>query len=909
MREHRVTRNAPGFRQAIRPWPNALRPSTRHQLSGSDTRTSDSGSILSSLGLLVGMTSAVFAGQDIRPADRDFFESRIRPVLVEHCYPCHSQDADAIHGELLLDSRAAIAAGGENGPVIDLDNPESSRLLAALGYQDEDIQMPPDGALSKRVVEDFQRWIQMGAPDPRAGKAITPMDAILRRAENHWAFQPPQSPQLPVVDDAANLRQPLDHFVYSYFADHQQSPDPPTDPATLLRRIYHDLTGLVPDYEQVVAFQADPSDAAYSAMVDRLLDSPQFGERWARHWLDLARYSDTKGYVFTEKRDYANAYRYRDWVIEAFQSDMPFDQFLTLQIAADQLIDGKSEAQRPSLAAMGYLTLGRRFVKNKHDIINDRIDVVFRGMMGLTVSCARCHDHKYDPITTAEYYGIYGVFDSSKEEVPEDLPPHLVEGHPHDVQVFRRGNHGDRGDVAPRQFLTFFSQERTPQPFEKGSGRLELAQSIASRDNPLTARVHVNRVWAHLFGQPLVRTASDFGLRGELPEDQRLRDLLDYLAVDFMENQWSTKRLIRQIVLSSAYRQSARPAGESPIGSLMVRRRRDFESMRDALLQVAGVLDTTVGGPSVPIETAPSSHRRTIYARIERQNLPGIFRTFDFANPDQHAPQRLATTVPQQALFFMNSPFLGEMAVAAAGQARTDDPMASIRAIYRRLFQREPTQHELEMGKRFLEGSQQVVAARNPWHFGYGSMDEQGHVTFHPFAHFMNKQWQRGNRFPDEKYGHGSLRADGGHPGIDYPVIRRWRAPDAGSLRISGQLKHPNDQGDGILAWIVSDQQGILGKWAVKDGTTVTNMAPTHVAAGESIDLVVDPGATDAYDSFHWTARLKLQRRIADNGANRLHTETWSTEEDFHGPLPQPMTRWESYVQALMSTNEFLFVD
>ena len=292
----------------------------------------------------------------------------------------------------------------------------------------------------------------------------------------------------------------VDRFVLARLEQSELAPSPPAAPRTQLRRLSYDLIGLPPSAEEIAAFEAAYSDETYAAAVDRLLASAQFGERWGRHWLDVARYADTKGYVFQEDRNYPQAYTYRDWVIRAFNDDLPYDRFVLAQLAADQLDD-------PSAApAMGYLTLGRRFINNKHDIIDDRIDVVARGMMGLTVTCARCHDHKYDPITTADYYALYGVFDSSREPNEAERPLLMVDAEtPVEPVVFVRGNPSNRGPQVPRRFLRCLSKSE-PQPFQRGSGRLELAQAIASPDNPLTARVWVNRVWLHLFGQGLVTT-------------------------------------------------------------------------------------------------------------------------------------------------------------------------------------------------------------------------------------------------------------------------------------------------------------------------------------------------------------------------------------------------------------------
>jgi hypothetical protein len=477
-----------------------------------------------------------------------------------------------------------------------------------------------------------------GCPDPRQDDSTAEMpETDPAAAAAHWAFQPPVLVDPPAVQAADWPRTDIDRFVLASLEQHGLTPSPLADRRAQLRRLHYDLTGLPPSADELAAFAA-ADDQAYAAAVDRLLESPQFGERWGRHWLDVARYADTKGYVFQEDRNYPHAYTYRDWVIQAFNQDMPYDQFILAQLAADHLDDPSAKP------ATGFLTLGRRFINNRHDIIDDRIDVMTRGLMGLTVSCARCHDHKYDPIPTADYYALYGVFASSHEPGSEAAPLLLVDAdQPYDPVIFVRGSPGNRGDRVPRRFLSCLS-EGEPQPFERGSGRWEMAQAIANGANPLTARVWVNRVWLRLFGEGLVTTPSDFGTRSDPPSHP---ELLDWLACRLVQQGWSTKWLIRQIVLSNVYRQAsdyrADCAAVDPENRLlwrMNRRRLDLEALRDSLLVAAGRLDTAMGGPSVELTQEPFPVRRTVYGFVERQNLPAMFRTFDFAGPDTHSPKR-----------------------------------------------------------------------------------------------------------------------------------------------------------------------------------------------------------------------------------------------------------------------------
>jgi hypothetical protein len=758
-------------------------------------------------------------------------------------------------------------------------------------------------------------------------------DGPAAAAERHWAFRPVARPALPAVDDASWPETEIDRFILARLEAQGMAPAPPASRQALLRRVHFDLIGLPPAAAEVEAFERDPSPGAYTRVVDRLLASPRYGERWGRHWLDVARYADTRGYVFTAERRFPYSYTYRDWVIRALNADLPYDRFVLYQIAADQA--GSDDPG--DLAAMGFLTLGRRFLNNEHDIIDDRIDVVSRGLLGLTVTCARCHDHKYDPIPSADYYSLYGVFANSVE--PEDPPliaepeeteaygkykaelaerqaavddylkpkhaellkelrarvaDYLVEAARRDPdtgpeagisvgpgelnprvvrlwreylestaraehaqhgvfavwhalaalppdeltarapevlarlgaegaaspavletfqrappasredmarrygellagsapaggggsgtgaealrgaleapgsptalglgeaeryldrgtrdhlrqlkrkvdelkatspgaparamslvdardikepRIFERGNPRRPGEEVPRRFLAALSRDER-RPFARGSGRLELAQAIADPGNPLTARVIVNRVWMHHFGEGLVRTPGDFGTRSDPPLHA---DILDYLAWRFVEDGWSLKKLHRLILLSQAYRQGseAAPASraveldpENRLVSRITRRRLDFEALRDALLAASGGLDLASGGPSVDITRDPAaSGRRTVYAFIERQNLPGVFRTFDFASPDATCPQRHETTVPQQALFLLNSPFVVEMARRAAARSEVraaEGNAAKIDALYRLILARSPEPEERAMGLEFLEQS------------------------------------------------------------------------------------------------------------------------------------------------------------------------------------------------------------
>jgi hypothetical protein len=716
------------------------------------------------------------------PQAVEFFEKNVRPVLAASCYKCHGPKRQ--EGGLRLDSRAALLKGNDKGAVVVPGEPDKSRLIRAVGYND-DIVMPPTGKLKAEAIEALTAWVKMGAPWPASDTPTpTPLTVAEVRAK-HWSFRPVKMPPVPAVKDAAWVKTPVDAFVLANLEKQKVAPAPPADKRTLIRRAYFDLLGLPPAPEDVEAFVKDDSPDAWPKLIDKLLSSPQYGERWGRHWLDVARYADTRGYVFTQERRFAYSYTYRDYIIRAFNDDLPYDQFVLQQLAADRLPLG--DDKRP-LAALGFLTLGRRFLNNQADIIDDRIDVTMRGLQGMTVACARCHDHKFDPIPTKDYYSLYGVFASSVEPKeppslgePERTPEYLafeaelnkrqdtvkkfkeehkaeleaknrkfreeltalekkveewrvtgpgsppramaLEDMPRPVNpvVFKRGNPNNRGEAVPRQYLEVLAGDKR-KPFTNGSGRLELAEAIASKDNPLTARVMVNRVWSWHFGAGLVRTPSDFGLRGEPPTHP---ELLDWLAANFMENGWSVKKLHRVILLSNTYRQSsdvdARRVSADPENRLLARmnrRRLDFEALRDALLATAGRLDAKAGGPAVEITKAPFSTRRTVYGFIDRQNLPGVFRTFDFASPDATVPQRYQTTVPQQALFLMNSPFVIEQAKAFAARpdmAKLTKPEERIDRMHRLAYGRPAEADEIALAKKFLAAAKATADKLTPW--------------------------------------------------------------------------------------------------------------------------------------------------------------------------------------------------
>jgi uncharacterized protein DUF1549/uncharacterized protein DUF1553 len=589
------------------------------------------------------------------------------------------------------------------------------------------------------------------------------------RAREHWSFRPPQARRVPAVRKKDWPRQPLDTFILARLEAKGLAPSPAADPGTLIRRVTFDLTGLPPSPEEVETFLKDRSPEAYSRVVDRLLASPAFGERMASMWLPLARYAEDQAHQVGSdtKFFYPNAYLYRQWVIDAFNRDLAYDRFIRLQLAADRLPDAGKE----DLAAVGFLGLGPKYYgRGRLDVMTDewqdRVDTVTRTFLGLTVGCARCHDHKFDPVTTYDYYALAGVFASTKmvNKAPDGFVEatsteaakmrkdtlHMVEEDtPRDLNVFIRGNVENQGAVVPRRFLRVLS-EGDPVPFREGSGRKELAEAIAQPKNPLTARVLVNRVWGLFFGTPLVRTPSNFGLNGERPTHP---ELLDELAARFMQRGWSIKSLVREMVLSSTYRQGSgvggRGSGAGEEGSgfrvqgsgadgrrqkaegsgaagspnpqsavrnpqlidpenrllwRMNRRRLSVEQWRDGLLSASGTLQPG-GGPSMEVSD-PANLRRTVYARVSRLKLNDILMHFDYPDANVHAEERSVTTTPGQKLFLLNSPLMLEQSRALAARltatpAETD--AARVRRAYLLLYSRPPTAEETRLGVAFLQ--------------------------------------------------------------------------------------------------------------------------------------------------------------------------------------------------------------
>ncbi|WP_425615229.1 PSD1 and planctomycete cytochrome C domain-containing protein [Anatilimnocola sp. NA78] len=687
------------------------------------------------------IVSRNLSADEVAAKDAEFFELQIRPLLVSHCIDCHGDRKQ--EAKLRLDSREALLAGGDSGPAIVPGDPDKSLLIAAVHYKADAAQMPPKGKMDDEKIDKLTRWVKTGAIWPVALKSMRSEVAagdksgmkIRPQDREFWSFRPVVLPALPAVKNEAATKTSIDRFILAQLESQTISLAQPAEKRQLIRRVTFDLTGLPPTPTEVATFLSDESPDAYEQLVDRLLTSPAFGERTGRLWLDVARFGEDQAHTFAARK-YPQGFRYRDWVVQQMNADLPYDQFVKLQIAADLLAAPEDKQHLP---ALGMFACGPVYYGDKNDLdqFADRVDVLTRGFLGLTVACARCHDHKFDPIPTSDYYALVGVFAStdyveaplvSPAEVEEaqkqltekelklkekDRPKKYPFAHTlvdrsqvRNMKVHVRGNPETLAEEAPRQFLSVLSPDQ-PAAFSKGSGRLELAEAIANPNNPLTARVMVNRIWQQHFGHGLVRTAGNFGALGEQPTHP---ELLDYLATQLIERDWSLKAIHRQIVLSATYQQSATNVAaneidpENRLWSRYPRRRLDVESWRDAMLSVAEQLDRSVGGASREL-AENNNRRRTLYGHISRHELNPLLRLFDFPDPNITSDQRMTTTVPLQQLFVLNSEFMTNLAKDVSKQAEQvapSDISERIALLYERLYGRQPSSVELEIGRRFV---------------------------------------------------------------------------------------------------------------------------------------------------------------------------------------------------------------
>jgi hypothetical protein len=698
-----------------------------------------------------------------QPADPDrFFQTKIRPVLADTCLKCHG--GKKVRGDLRVDSRAALLTGGDHGPALVAGDPEKSLLIQALRYSHEEIKMPPEKRLPDPVVADFVTWVKDGAPWPQ-GLVLAPRAGVDRL----WAFEPLRNVAPPADPDGWS-QSPVDRFIREKLRQRGLPPAGPADKRTLIRRVTFDLTGLPPTPAEVDAFLADDSPTAFARLVDRLLESPQYGERWARHWLDVVRYGDTGG--FEADYFYPNAWRYRDYVIRALNADKPFDRFLQEQVAGDELWPRDPDAvAATALYCVGPVLGESVMIGNQleYEWLTDAADTTGAAFLGLTLGCARCHDHKYDPITQKDYFALQAVFAASDRPFPErirqgrvkalngllseaPIPKELLNDprctlktedrvgfhlfhrdRPMEVRRLQRGELSKPAEVVEPALPVVL------RPAAKSADlagvlarerRAAFARWLTAPDNPLTARVLVNRVWGWHFGQGIVRTPNDFGTQGEPPTHP---ELLDWLARDFMAHGWSLKHLHRRILLSATYQQDSRGANPEaektdPENRLLwrfPRQRLEGEAIRDALLACAGTLNPKRFGPPVvpplsgqelmglfdakgkwKVTKDPAEHtRRSVYLLVRRTFTFPMFAAFDPPEVMTSCPRRTATVVPTQALTLLNSPLVREQGQAFARRLLRecgDRPEALSDGAWRLAFGRPVTPAERERAVQFL---------------------------------------------------------------------------------------------------------------------------------------------------------------------------------------------------------------
>ena len=705
-------------------------------------------------GLILASGAGLLAAAEPSPAGLDFFERRVRPILAEHCYSCHGPEKQK--GRLRLDSAGALRAGGEGGAVLVPGRPLDSRLIIAVGYQEEELKMPPKERLGARQVADLTEWVRMGAPLPAGEVAAASVPgraevAIREQDRRHWAFQPvrrPLVPKPPATEPPGS--NPIDAFIFAKLASKGLASNPAASQRELIRRATYDLTGLPPTLEEVERFLSDASPRAWEDLVDRLLASPRYGEKWGRHWLDLVRFAESNSYERDGTKPHT--WRYRDYVIRSFNADKPYDRFVREQLAGDEMPD----PDRDAFVATGFYRLGiwddepadRDLAR--YDGLDDIVTTTGQVFLGLTVDCARCHNHKIDPIPQRDYYRLLAFFQNVNQyrnggptdEVTlpgagDDKALGVTEagGESPETFILARGNPALKGDKVEPGFLEVLGATepvlpKRPADAKTTGRRTALARWIASEGNPLTARVMVNRLWQYHFGRGIVRSPNNYGLQGDRPTHP---ELLDWLASEFVARGWSMKAMHRLIMTSRAYRMSSRARPEAlasdPANELLWRfdmRRLTAEEIRDTILAINGSLNLKMFGPGVFVDmpkeilatqsrpgdgwgkSPPDEQaRRSVYIHVKRSLLTPVLESFDLAETDRSAPVRFVTVQPTQALGMVNGAFLNRQAEVFAqrlGREAGTDPEKQVRLALQLIASRPPTSIELKRGLDLIEG-------------------------------------------------------------------------------------------------------------------------------------------------------------------------------------------------------------
>lgn len=974
------------------------------------------------------MASAVALSGAARPGmadERLTFERNVRPILKAYCLDCHG-GGEKPKANLDLRLKRFAERGGDGGEAIVPGKPDESLLIERIRAG----EMPPgEKKVPPEQVAVIERWIAEGAatlrPEP---EHLAPGIEITTEERSYWAFQPIRRPAVPATSPADRIRTPIDAFLLAKLSEHGSAFAPDADKSTLIRRLAFDLTGLPPTPQEVDAFLADDSERAYETLVDRLLASPHYGERWARHWLDVAGYADSDGNGNDDTLR-AYAYKYRDYVTRAFNADKPLDRFVLEQMAGDELVPApwnnlKSE-QAELLAATGFLRTAPDGTSTgaadeplaANQVVADTLKIVGSSLLGLTVGCAQCHDHRYDPIPQADYYRLRAVFEPALDpqhwrrpgqrlvslytdadrakaaaveaevgrlqpdldaktrkfldealekeltKFPEELRGKLrdaakapadkrndeqkallasrpslnidagvlyqynqaaadelkkdqekinakraekpvedyvsvlneVPGTLPKTQVFHRGDHRQPKNAVGPGDLTIAAPDgaRLEIPEKAADGptsgrRVAYARHLMSGTHPLVGRVLANRFWLHHFGKGLVDTPGDFGKLGNRPTHP---ELLDWLASELVSLGWSPKRIDKLIVMSTAYRQSSGRGEDTsdPEGALYGRfpvRRLDAEVLRDRILLVSGRLDRTLFGPPVPVaedavglvQPAGDSPRRSLYLQVRRTRPVSFLETFDAPVMAVNCDRRVASTSAPQSLMLMNSEFVLNHAGAFA----------------RRILAETPADFATEQAAPFAGRMPRPGAA---WQFGSGAFDDatQRLATFTPLPHWTGSAWQGGPALPDPGLGWVTLNTVGGHPGNDpqHAAVRRWVAPRAGTVAVSGKLKHQGQGGDGVRARVVSSRGGMRREWKVARAEASTEAPGIEVQPGDTLDFVVDCLGEVSCDSFEWPVQIRLTE---SSGAS---LGQWDSASGFHGPLRTSIPQMIAYAWRL----------